>query len=181
MSDAELGQTNHIIEIRLDNDLYNYITFLEKIRRINRKEDAILAALRIFKKLNMQDWFPNIYRVGQERVVIVSQGMLNDLLSTMSDSKLKKVAKVIAINRVTLDTYDHRLDLEDETNWGVILKELENFGWGKFSRRRGNIVIRQLALPITFVKIYLETLFKTKFLIEPSRDKQIIVLKHTRA
>ena len=177
MNSNSIKRSKRKIEIELDYDLYNYIAFLEKIKRINKKEDALIASIRIFKKLNMQDWFPNVYRIGQERVVLLSQGMINDFFSTLSESNLSKLARLVAMNRISLDTFDHRLNLNDQTNWGVILNEVENFGWGKFIRKRNRIIISQLALPIIFVKSYLEALFKTKFELVVDDEKQTFLLK----
>ena len=42
--------------VRLDDDLKRYLSFLENSHLIRDREEAILAALRIFKKLNMHEW-----------------------------------------------------------------------------------------------------------------------------
>jgi hypothetical protein len=169
------------INIELDSDLYNYIAFLEKIKRVKKKEEAAVIALRIFKKLNLQDWYPNVYRSGQERILMISQGMIRDLFSSFSEPQLTKLSRMIARNRITLDTFDTRLDLDDPENWDVILKEMENYGWGSFTQKNGDIRVEQLGLPISFIKNYLETLFKTRFNIEALNDEKIYILKKDRS
>jgi hypothetical protein len=161
------------LTVRLDKSLYNYLGFLESSRRIDSKEEAVLAALRIFKKLNMQDWFPCVYRMGQERVMIVAQGTMEDLMSTMSDSKLYRVADMIARNRKALDVFDHELDLSVRDNWGVILNELENFGWGRFTLEGDEIRVEHLAVPLTFMRGYLDTLFSVK--LDASADEEGVI------
>gem|GEM_PF-591790 len=161
------------LTVRLDKSLYNYLGFLESSRRIDSKEEAVLAALRIFKKLNMQDWFPHVYRMGQERVLIVAQGIMDDLLSTMSDPRLYRVSGMIARNRKALDVFDHELDLSTSDNWGVILNELENCGWGKFTLEGGEIKVEHLALPMTFIRGYLDTLFNVKLIAQEDEEGRI--------
>jgi hypothetical protein len=156
---------SYTIEVPLDKDLFNYLSFLEKINRIETKEEAILSALRIFKKLNMQDWLPILYRVGHERVIILPKGIINDLISTMDETTIEKISKMIAMNRKTFDVFDHELDLSISSNWGIILNEMQDFGWGSFTLQNSKIIAKQLALPITFLKGYLETLFKVDFKI----------------
>jgi hypothetical protein len=154
------------LTIHLDKTLYNYLGFLEKIKRTESKEEAIISAIRIFKKLNMQDWFPTVYRIGQERVIITPTGIIQDLISTLDESSLYDTARVIALNRKSLDFFDHELDLFDYNNWNVALSEMENFGWGEYKLKNSNIEIKQSVFPPIFVKGYLETLFNTKFHVD---------------
>jgi hypothetical protein len=160
---ADNADKKYSITVDLDKNLFNYLGFLENSRRIDSKEEAVLAALRIFKKLNMQDWFPYVYRAGQSRVMIVSQGIMNDLFSTMSNARLYRVSSMIARNRKALDVLDHELDLNIQDNWDVILNELENYGWGKFNLEEDEIHIEHLAVPLIFIRGYLDTLFGVKF------------------
>jgi hypothetical protein len=159
------------LTIYLDKNLFNYLSFLEKIRRIENKEEAIISAIRIFKKLNMQDWFPTVYRIGQERVIITPTGIIHDLLSTMDEKKLYDTSKMIAINRKSLDFFDHELDLHYHKNWDVILNEMENFGWGQFELNNSNIQVKQSVFPKIFIKGYLETLFNVQFKIFENIEK----------
>jgi hypothetical protein len=163
------------LTVHLDKSLYNYLGFLENSRRVDSMEEAVLAALRIFKKLNMQDWFPYVYRIGQERVMIVAHGIMDDLMSTMSDSKLYSVSSTIARNRKALDVFDHELDLSTPDNWNVILHELENYGWGRFTLEGDKIKVEHLAVPVTFMRGYLDTLFSVK-LAASTNEEGLITL-----
>jgi hypothetical protein len=40
---------------------------------------------------------------------------------------------------------------------------MQDFGWGSFTLKTSKIIAKQLAIPITFLKGYLETLFKVDF------------------
>ncbi|MCW4049514.1 MAG: hypothetical protein NWE89_07225 [Candidatus Bathyarchaeota archaeon] len=151
------------VTVRLDRNLYNYLKFLENIKRVESKEEAIVAALRIFKKLNMQDWFPNVYRIGQERVIITTVGIMDDLFSTLNEEELYAVSQGIAMNRKALDVFDHELDPSLKDNWRVILNEMANFGWGKFTLKDNKIVAEQLALHPVFIQGYLESIFRVNF------------------
>jgi len=166
----------YMLEVPLDKGLFNYLSFLEKIQRIANKEQAVLAALRIFKKLNMHDWLPIVYRIGFERIIIIPSSIINDLLSSIDETTLDKTSRLTAINRKSFDLFDHELDLTIFDNWGVILNEMEDFGWGSFTLQSSYIEAKQLALPITFLKGYLETLFKVEFTIM-QESPEVYILK----
>jgi hypothetical protein len=142
------------------------LCFLEKIQRVKNKEDAIISAIRIFKKLNMQDWFPTFYRIGQERVIITPTGIIQDLVSTLDEKTLYNTSKKIAINRKSLNFFDTELDLFEYNNWGIVLNEMEHFGWGHYKLIDSTIQVKHPALPQSFIKGYLETLFNIKFQVE---------------
>ena len=170
----ELGEYD--LKLNLDDDLKRYMRFLERIKHVKDKEEAALSALRIFKKLNMHEWMPYIYRNGSERILIVSQGMLNDVFSAMSEEKLYQVARTTALKRKVLESFDPDLDLGDPDNWGVILNELENMGWGRFKREDTEVMIEFLGVPLTFLRGYLEMLFKVEFKCHQAKKGELIVL-----
>ncbi|MCW3991479.1 MAG: hypothetical protein NWE79_02135 [Candidatus Bathyarchaeota archaeon] len=169
------------LRVQLDNDLYRYLSLLEKFKLVRCKEEAVIAAIRIFKKLNMQDWLPYVYRVGTDRVLIVGQGMLHDVFSSISDTRLYAVARVSAIKRKILKPFDPELDLTEPKNWDVVLNELQNFGWGKFTLEGEEIMVEFLGVPIVFLKGYLETLFQVDFSIHMTKTADIYVLSRERS
>jgi hypothetical protein len=179
--DGFQGRAENDITVRLDRDLYRYIRFLEATKIIGRKEDALLAALRIFKRLNMHDWLPSIYRMGDERVLMISQGMLHDIFTSISESKLYDIARMTALKRKVIKPYDPELDLNEPDNWGVILNGLENMGWGKFTQEGEEIMAEYLVVPIAFLKGYLETLFQAEFSVHQTREGDIYVLSRERS
>lgn len=176
------GDENAPRELRLllDADLYRYLGLLEMFKLIKSKEKAVEAAIRIFKKLNMQDWMPYVYRVGQERVLLIGQGLLYDIFSSMSELKLYEVARISAFKRKRLEPFDPELDLVEPENWDVILNELENFGWGKFTREGDEIMVEFLAIPLVFLRGYLEALFQATFGTHETKMKGVYVLKRDR-
>jgi len=180
-ADGLEGRAENDITVRLDRDLYRYIRFLEATKIIGCKEDALLAALRIFKRLNMHDWLPSIYRMGDERVLMISQGMLHDIFTSISESKLYDIARMTALKRKVIKPYDPELDLNEPDNWGVILNGLENMGWGKFTQDGEEIMAEYLVVPIAFLKGYLETLFQAEFSIHQTREGDIYVLSRERS
>jgi len=165
------------LAIELDDDLRRYLSFLERIKRIKNKEEAALAALRIYKKLNMHDWLPYVYRSGTERLLIVDHGTFNDILSIMSESRLYDVARATALKRKVLRSADPNLDLTSVDNWGIILSELENLGWGRFTRDGNEIVVEFLGVPLTFLRGYLESLFRVEFQTHVVKGGELIILR----
>jgi hypothetical protein len=164
------------ITIPLDDDMDRYLRFLENIRLVRHKEDAALAALNIYKKLNMHDWLPYVYRTGTERVLLVSKDMLNDIFTSISEEELYNIAKGSALKRRLIKVVDSDINFRESENWDLVLNELENLGWGKFTRDNNVIMVEFLGIPITFLKGYLENLFGVEFKHHQTRSEEVYVL-----
>ena len=169
------GNEGDEFTVRLDEDLRKYLAFLESSRLIRDREEAVLAALRIYKKLNMHEWLQYVYRLGDQRILMVSHGMLNDIFISVSETQLYDIARMSALKRRIVDPFDPKLDLSEPSNWGVILSELENMGWGKFSMNGGEMMVEFLGVPLAFLTGYLETLFQVKFTVTLALDGEIYV------
>jgi len=166
---------NDII-IPLDDDLDRYLKFLEKNKLVRSREDAALAALRIYKKLNMQDWIPYIYRTGTERVLLMGQSMLRDIFTSMSKDKLYNLARVSALKRRMINPTDPEIDFRETDNWDIILSELENLGWGKFTRDGDVIMVEFLGVSMAYLRGYLENLLGAEFKLHQTRSGEVYVL-----
>jgi len=164
------------ITIPLDDDLYRYLKFLEKNKLVRSREDAALAALRIYKKLNMQDWIPYIYRTGTERVLLMGQSMLRDIFTSMSKDKLYNLARVSALKRRMINPTDPEIDFRETDNWDIILSELENLGWGKFTRDGDVIMVEFLGVSMAYLRGYLENLLGAEFKLHQTRSGEVYVL-----
>jgi len=167
------------IFVKLDDDLNRYLAFLEKNKLVRHREDVVLASLRIYKKLNMHDWLPYVYRSGGERVLLMGHGMLHDIFTSMSEAKLYEVARMTALKRRMIDPVDEDLDLSEPSNWGVILNELENMGWGRFTHQGDEVMVEFLGVPIGFLRGYLETLFLVELSVHRAMDGEVYVLTST--
>jgi hypothetical protein len=170
------GKPKKEITIPLDDDLDRYFKFLERIKLVRQREDAALAALRIYKKLNMHDWLPYVYRSGSERLIIMGQGMLHDIFTSVSEPRLYDIARITALKRKVINPVDPDLDLKEPDNWDVIFNELENMGWGKFTRDGEEVMIEFLGVPIVFLRGYLETLFQVEFKVHQTKSGEVYVL-----
>lgn len=174
--DGKKQQREKEITIPLDDDLDRYLKFLERIKLVRNREDAALAALRIYKKLNMHDWLPYVYRLGNERLIILGQGMLHDIFTSVSEPKLYEIARVTALKRRVINPMDPDLDLKESDNWDVVFNELENLGWGKFTRDGEEVMVEFLGVPVAFLKGYLETLFQVEFKVHQTKTGEVYVL-----
>ena len=168
------------LHIILDDDLSQYLAFLQKMHIIKNREEAVFTALRIYKKLNMHDWLPYVYRTSDERILLIGQGMLRDLFTSISSKKLYNVAKMAALKRRLLNPTDENLDLSEPSNWGVILNELENMGWGKFTWKGEEVMVEFLGVPLEYLKGYLENLFLIDFGVHTAKDGDMFLLKRLR-
>jgi hypothetical protein len=164
------------LNLRLDDDLYRYLSLLEKMKFIESKEEAVVAAVRIFKKLNMHEWLPYVYRAGSERVLLMGQGLLYDIFSSVSEARLYDVARISALKRKMLKPFDPELDLSDSENWDVILNEIQDYGWGKITRHGEEIMVEFLGVPIIFLRGYLESIFKVRFKTHSTKMDDVYVL-----
>jgi hypothetical protein len=94
----------------------------------------------------------------------------------LSEPGLYDIARMTALKRKVINPIDPDLDLKEPNNWDVIFNELENMGWGKFTRDGEEIMIEFLGVPIAFLKGYVETLFQVVFKIHQMRSGEVYVL-----
>ncbi len=146
--------------MEIDDELYDYLEFLERMGMIYHKEEAVVRALRFFKGLSMHDWTPGQYRMGDARVLLMERGMLLDLLEPLTEFEMYRTGSLTALKRRVMKPEFREIDLTRPSNWMIILKELENFGWGSFTRVENEIKVENCAVPLEFLRGYLESMFK---------------------
>jgi len=157
------------LEISLDDDIYNFLEFLERTRFIKNKEEAVQKAMIFFKKLSMHDWLPDIYRIGNNRILIMDRGMLLDIFELLTEIETYRAGQLTAMKRKVMKPEFRDINLTKQSNWLIVLKELENLGWGIFSKVGNEIKVESSAVPSAYLRGYLETMFKVE--IEEHRTK----------
>ncbi|MCW4049173.1 MAG: hypothetical protein NWE89_05485 [Candidatus Bathyarchaeota archaeon] len=163
--------------VEINDDLYNYLEFLERTRFIKNKNEALHKALLLFKKLSMHDWLPDIYRIGENRILIMDRGMLLDIFESLTENETYRVGSTTALKRKVLKPEFRDLNLTQKANWPLVLKELENLGWGVFEKIEDEIRIEHAAVPALYLKGYLETMFKVKLEEHYTNITDLIVFK----
>lgn len=148
--------------VELDDDIYNYLEFLERTRFIKSKGDAVRKALLLFKKLSMHDWLPDIYRIGNSRIILMDRGMLLDIFELLTEFETYRAGSLTALKRKVLKPEFRDIDLTKQSNWPIVLNELENLGWGVFSKVGNEIKVEHCAVPTGYLRGYLETMFKVE-------------------
>lgn len=148
------------LEVDLDDDLYNYLEFLERMKFIRNKEEAVTKALTLFKKLSMHDWLPDIYRIGENRMIIMDSGMLLDIFERLTEFETYRVGQLTALKRKVLKPEFRDIDFTKKANWMLVLKEFENLGWGVFSMIGNEIKVEYNVVPKAYLRGYLETMFE---------------------
>jgi hypothetical protein len=166
------------LDVGLDEDVYDYLDFLERTRFIKSKEEAIRKAMLLFRKLSMHDWLPDLYRIGNNRVLIMDRGMLLDIFELLS--KPYRAGQLTALKRKVLKPEFRDIDLTKRANWSIVLKELENLGWGVFSRVGKEIKVEQSAVPTEYLRGYLETMFKVELEEHHTKVEGLTVFIATR-
>ncbi|MGD2142200.1 MAG: hypothetical protein PVH79_01815 [Candidatus Bathyarchaeota archaeon] len=157
------------LEVPLEDDVYDFLDFLERTRFIKNKEAAVQKALLLFKKLSMHDWLPDIYRIGNNRVIIMDRGMLLDIFELLTEPEIYRAGQLTAMKRKVLKPEFRDIKLTRKANWPIVLKELENLGWGIFSKVEDEIKIEHSAVPTAYLRGYLETMFNVE--LEEHRTK----------
>jgi hypothetical protein len=161
----------------IDDDLYYYLEFLERTRYIKNKNVALQKALLLFKKLSMHDWLPDIYRIGENRVIIMDRGMLLDLFESLTENEIYKAGSMTALKRKVLKPEFRDINLTLKSNWPLVLNELQNLGWGKFDKIEDDIKIENLAVPALYLKGYLETMFKVNLKEHHTKIEDLIIFQ----
>ena len=151
-----------IISLEMDDDTYNYLEFLERTRFIKSKDDAVRKALILFKKLSMHDWLPDIYRIGESRIILMDRGMLLDIFELLTEQETYRAGNLTAMKRKVLRPEYRDIDLTKAKNWMIVLKELENLGWGVFTKVDNEIKVEHCAVPTSYLRGYLETMFNVE-------------------
>jgi len=170
------------VVIKISDDLYNYLTFLEKSRFIKSKEEALSTAMEFYKRLAVHDWLPYVYRMGGGRVLLMEISMLADLFHGLSNREIFNAAKASALKRKLTNPFFRDVDFTDPQNWPVVLRDLEIMGWGKFSKFRSEIKVEFCPLPIPYLQGYLEGMFGVPFERHPSKipNTNVFIAKKER-
>ena len=150
------------LNVEISNNLYNYLEFLEKTKFIKRKEEAVAKALHFFRRLAIHNWLPNIYRINGDRVILIERGMFLDILEAMTEEQIYNVGRISALKRKVMKPDLRDVNLTKPTNWDIVLKELQNLGWGKFTRVKNEIKVEYCAVHTLYLRGYLETMFRVE-------------------
>lgn len=164
-------------KVEIDEDLYNYLDFLERTRFIKNKNEALHKALLLFKKLSMHDWLPEIYRIGENRVIIMDRGMLLDLFESLTEVEIYRIGSTTALKRKVLKPEFRDINLINKGNWPLVLNELQNLGWGTFERVEDEIKVEKTAVPSPYLRGYLETMFKVNLEEHHTNIPDLIVFR----
>ena len=176
----ERGSEMPEFQVEIDEDLFNYLEFLERTLYIKNKNEALQKALLIFKKLSMHDWFQDIYRIGENRVIIMDRGMLLDLFESLTEEEIYRVGSSTALKRKVLKPEFRDINLTNRGNWTLVLNELQNLGWGTFELVQDEIKIESAAVPSAYMRGYLETMFKVNLEEHHTKINDLIIFKVTK-
>jgi hypothetical protein len=157
------------VTIKISDDLYNYLTFLERSHFITSKEEALSTALEFYKRLSMHDWLPYIYRMGGGRVLVMDTTMLSSLFHELSNRQILNAAKGCTLKRKLTNPFFKGVDFSEPENWPIVLRELEIMGWGGFSGINKEIKAESCPFPAPYLRGYFEGMFGFSFRRHPSK------------
>jgi hypothetical protein len=168
-------------QVEIDEDLFNYLEFLERTLFIKNKNEALHRALLLYKKLSMHDWLPERYRIGENRVIIMDRGMLLDLFESLSEVEIYRAGSSTALKRKVLKQEFRDINLTQKGNWPLVLNELQNLGWGTFERVEDEIKVENSAVPSAYLRGYLETMFKVNLEEHHTKMNDLIIFRVTKS
>lgn len=151
------------ITFTISDDLYRYLSFLEKSRFIKDVGEAMNTALEYYKTLAMHDWFAYVYRMGGGRVMLMDTTMILDFFHLLTNREILNAAKTSAMKRKVTNPFFKDVDFSLVENWSIVLREMEIMGWGKFSQLKSNVRVESCVLPPIYLRGYLEGMFSWNF------------------
>jgi hypothetical protein len=166
---AKEGWAMTQVTLTIPDNLYRYLSFLEKSRFISNIGEATITALEYYKTLAMHDWFPFVYRMGGSRVVLMDTTMILDFFHLLNNQEILNAAKTSAMKRKVTNPFFRDVDFARPENWPIALREMEIMGWGKFSHLKSDIRVESCILPPIYLQGYLEGMFSWSFKYQ--RDK----------
>ncbi len=163
------------VTFTISDDLYDYLSFLEKSLFVKSKEEALNTALEFYKMLAMHDWLPSTYRMGGGRVIVVETTLILDFLHLLTNAEILNAARTSALKRKVTNPFFKDIDFSSPRNWSIVLREMEIMGWGTFSVFRNRIKVESCILPAIYLKGYFEGMFGQRFSFYPSKTQDGVV------
>ncbi|RLI04216.1 hypothetical protein DRO26_04995 [Candidatus Bathyarchaeota archaeon] len=164
------------VTLTIPDDLYKYLTFLEKRCLIKDKGQALTTALEFYKMFSMHEWFPYSYKMGGGRVVLMEVGAIKDLCHALTDEEVYTAAKMTAFKRKLVNPLLQGVDLTNLRNWDIVLREMEVMGWGKFTRVHNEVRVEFCPIPTPYLRGYLDTMFNVEFEEHKTKVPEMLVL-----
>lgn len=163
------------VTFAIPDDLYRYLSFLEKARFIKNKEEALSTALEFYRTLAMHDWFPFIYRMGGGRVILMDSTMILDFFHLLTNPEILNAARTSALKRKVTNPFFKDVDFSQPEKWPLVLREMEIMGWGKFTQFKNQIQVELCILPAIYLQGYFEGMFGQQFSFHPSKTPNVTV------
>lgn len=85
-----------------------------------------------------------------------------------------------ALKRKVLKPEFRDINLTHKGNWPLVLNELQNMGWGNFERVENEIKVEYLAVPSSYLRGYLDTMFKITLEEHHTNIKELLIFKVTK-
>lgn len=163
------------VTFAISDDLYRYLSFLEKSRFIKSKEEAMNTALEFYKRLAIHDWLPFTYRMGGGRIILMDTTMILDFFHLLTNQEILNAARTSALKRKVTNLFFKDVNFSNTENWSMVLREMEIMGWGKFTQSRNRIQVESCILPAIYLQGYFEGMFGQQFSYRPSKIPNIMI------
>jgi hypothetical protein len=106
----------------------------------------------------------------------MERGMLLDIFELLTEHETYRAGTLTAMKRKVLKPEFRDINLTKPANWMIVLKELENLGWGVFTKTDNEIKVENSAVPTNYLRGYLETMFKVEMEEHQTKVEGLVVL-----
>jgi hypothetical protein len=106
----------------------------------------------------------------------MERGMLLDIFELLTEHETYRAGTLTAMKRKVLKPEFRDINLTKTANWMIVLKELQNLGWGVFTKTDNEIKVENSAVPTNYLRGYLETMFKVEMEEHQTKVEGLVVL-----
>jgi len=169
-----------IISVTINEGIKDRIDDLVTDRVARSRAQLIEDAVRWYLEFTVHKWNERGIYVNAMRVLLQPEALSSLFFSTLTPSDQNELGETAGSQSPIADVVKifHNADPHDESNRTLVLKLLEDSGWGSLKFRGTDmIVVGSPFYPAPFMKGYLETLLKVKLELVETNVKETVAFK----
>ena len=179
MSGKSDDDRKRIISVTMSQSLVSQIDELVGERVGRSRAQLIEDAVRWFIDLTVYKWSERGIYIDSSRVVLQSETLSSLFFSKLTPSDQYELGVTAGSQAPVADVVRlfHGRNPKDPANFPLVLRLLQEQGWGAISLRGDLIVIGSPFYPAPFIRGFLESLLGKKMQIESVSTKDTVALR----
>ena len=168
-----------IISVTMSQSLVNRIDELVQERVGRSRAQLIEDAVRWFLDFTVHKWNERGVYVNSFRAVFESETLSSLFFSKLTPTDQYELGETAGSQAPVADVVRlfHGGDPRDEESRALVLKLLQENGWGSITLNDGLVVIGSPFYPAPFIRGYLESLLKVKMEVVETTSKENVALR----